>query len=80
MTASQLNRLGASVQELSDGLEITGGATLTGTDVDSFTDHRIAMSLAIAALRAKGATTIQRAEAAAVFYPPFAQTLEQFAL
>lgn len=81
VTASQLNRLGASVHELPDGLEIQGGTTtLVGTDVDSFTDHRIAMSLAIAALRATGSTTIQRAEAAAVSYPPFAQTLEQFAL
>ena len=80
VTASQLNRLGASVSELPDGLEIQGGATLTGTDVDSFTDHRIAMSLAIAALRANGSTTIHQAEAAAVSYPPFASTLEQFAL
>ncbi|MEM6254943.1 MAG: 3-phosphoshikimate 1-carboxyvinyltransferase [Cyanobacteria bacterium P01_D01_bin.156] len=80
VTASQLNRLGANVTELPDGLEIQGGATLAGTDVDSFTDHRIAMSLAIAALRAQGTTSIQRAEAAAVSYPPFAKTLEQFAL
>lgn len=80
VTASQLSRLGATVSELADGLEIQGNATLTGTDVDSFTDHRIAMSLAIAALRASGSTTIHQAEAAAVSYPPFAQTLEQFAL
>lgn len=80
VTASQLNRLGASVTELADGLEIQGGATLTGNQVDSFTDHRIAMSLAVAALRAKGTTSIQRAEAAAVSYPPFAQTLAQIAL
>ncbi|MEO0542104.1 MAG: hypothetical protein AAFZ80_14735, partial [Cyanobacteria bacterium P01_A01_bin.105] len=39
-----------------------------------------AMSLAVAALRASGSTQIQRAEAAAVSYPPFAQTLEQLAL
>ena len=80
VTASQLNRLGAAVSELPDGLEIQGGATLTGTEVDSFTDHRIAMSLAIAALRASGSTTIHQAEAAAVSYPPFAHTLEQFAI
>ncbi|MDV3351677.1 3-phosphoshikimate 1-carboxyvinyltransferase [Leptothoe sp. LEGE 181152] len=79
-TASQLNQLGASVSELSDGLEIQGGTTLTGANVDSFTDHRIAMSLAIAALRAAGSTTIHQAEAAAVSYPPFAKTLEEFAL
>ena len=80
VTASQLNRLGASVSELPDGLEIQGGATLKGADVDSFTDHRIAMSLAVAALRAKGATTIRRAAAAAVSYPPYASPLKQFAL
>jgi 3-phosphoshikimate 1-carboxyvinyltransferase len=75
--ATQLNRLGAKVTELPDGLEITGGATLIGTEVDSHTDHRIAMSLAIAALNATGATTIHRAEAAAISYPDFVPTLQQ---
>lgn len=73
--AQQLNRLGANVTELPDGLEIPGGATLQGTDVDSHTDHRVGMSLAIAALRAAGQTTIHRAEAAAVSYPNFISTL-----
>lgn len=50
---------------------------LTGTDVDSHTDHRIAMSLAIAALNAHGTTTIHRAEAASVSYPAFTTTLQQ---
>lgn len=76
--ATELNRLGANVTELADGLEIAGGlSTLTGTTVDSFTDHRVGMSLTIAALRAQGLTTIQRAEAAAVSYPTFFKTLEQ---
>ena len=75
--ADQLNRMGAKVTELPDGLEITGGTPLTGADVDSDTDHRIAMSLAIAALNAKGTTTIHRAEAAAISYPDFIPTLQQ---
>jgi 3-phosphoshikimate 1-carboxyvinyltransferase len=75
--ATQLNRMGAKVTEQPDGLEITGGAALTGTDVDSYTDHRIAMSLAIAALVASGTTTIHRAEAAAISYPEFTTTLQQ---
>jgi 3-phosphoshikimate 1-carboxyvinyltransferase len=77
--ASQLHALGAQVTERPDGLEITGGAALVGTEVDSHTDHRIGMSLAIAALRASGTTTIHRAEAAAISYPNFVQTLEQIA-
>ncbi|PIG93351.1 3-phosphoshikimate 1-carboxyvinyltransferase [Gloeocapsopsis sp. IPPAS B-1203] len=75
--ANQLQRMGANVTELPDGLEIVGGTPLTGTDVDSHTDHRIAMSLAIAALNSAGTTTINRAEAAAISYPDFVPTLEQ---
>jgi 3-phosphoshikimate 1-carboxyvinyltransferase len=75
--ANQLNAMGAKVTELPDGMEVTGGHPLTGTAVDSFTDHRIAMSLAIAALRSAGTTTIHRAEAASISYPNFVATLEQ---
>jgi 3-phosphoshikimate 1-carboxyvinyltransferase len=75
--ANQLNAMGAQVSELPDGMEIVGGQSLTGTEVDSFTDHRIGMSLAIAALRSAGVTTIHRAEAASISYPTFVATLEQ---
>jgi 3-phosphoshikimate 1-carboxyvinyltransferase len=75
--ATQLDRLGAKVTELPDGLEITGGTGLFGTEVDSFTDHRIAMSLAIAALNSRQSTTIHRAEAAGISYPDFVSTLAQ---
>lgn len=77
VTAAELNRMGAKITELPDGLEIVGGVSLTGCETDSYTDHRIAMSLAIAALAARGKTIIHRAEAAAVSYPSFVQTLEQ---
>ncbi|MCU0547448.1 MAG: 3-phosphoshikimate 1-carboxyvinyltransferase [Oscillatoriaceae cyanobacterium Prado104] len=75
--AAQLNRMGVQITELPDGLEITGGTPLTGADVDSYTDHRIAMSLAIAALNSSGITNIHRAEAAAISYPDFTATLQQ---
>jgi 3-phosphoshikimate 1-carboxyvinyltransferase len=39
--------------------------------VDSETDHRVAMSLAVAAMVAGGETTLARHEAAAVSYPGF---------
>ncbi len=74
--ATQLNAMGAKVTELPDGMEIVGGTALSGAEVDSFTDHRIAMSLAIAALNATGTTTIHRAEAASISYPTFVETLE----
>lgn len=75
--AAQLGKMGANITELKDGLEITGGNRLQGAEVDSFTDHRIAMSLAIAALNAAGQTTIHRAEAASISYPNFVSTLTE---
>ena len=75
--ATELGKMGANITELSDGLEIVGGNELVGTEVDSFTDHRIAMSLAIAALAASGQTTVHRAEAASISYPSFVDTLSQ---
>ncbi|MEL7316214.1 MAG: 3-phosphoshikimate 1-carboxyvinyltransferase, partial [Cyanobacteria bacterium J06559_3] len=76
--ASELNQMGARVTELSDGLEIAGGlSVLQGATVDSYADHRVGMSLAIAALRTQGVTTLNRAEAASISYPTFLATLEQ---
>lgn len=75
--ATELTKMGAKVSELADGLEIIGGTPLVGAEVDSYTDHRIAMSLAIAACQAQGKTTIQRAEAASISYPDFVNTLCQ---
>jgi 3-phosphoshikimate 1-carboxyvinyltransferase len=73
--AAELTKMGAKIIEHPDGLEITGGATLIGAEMDSFTDHRIAMSLAIAALNANSETRIHRAEAASISYPTFVETL-----
>ena len=73
--ATELGKMGAKITEFADGMEIIGGTPLQGIDSDSYTDHRIAMSLAIAALNAKGKTTIDRAEAISISYPTFTNTL-----
>ena len=73
--ATELGKMGANIRELEDGLEIIGGESLKGAQVDSFTDHRIAMSLAVAALTTGEKTTIHRAEAASISYPNFVSTL-----
>jgi 3-phosphoshikimate 1-carboxyvinyltransferase len=73
--AEQLGLMGANITELPDGLEIPGNQSLVGAELDSYTDHRIAMSLAIAALLAKGNSTLHRADAAAVSYPDFFEVL-----
>jgi 3-phosphoshikimate 1-carboxyvinyltransferase len=73
--ARQLRALGARIEEHPDGLTITGPTRLRGADTDSETDHRVAMSLAVAALVAEGPTRLARPEAAAVSYPEFWQDL-----
>lgn len=78
--ADALNKMApGGITEQAEGIEIkgTGADTqLTATTLDSYSDHRIAMALTIAATRAHGQTAIQRAEAAAVSYPTFVSTLE----
>lgn len=74
--ATNLRRMGADVQEHDDGLKIPGGQSLHGAEIDSFSDHRIAMAFAVAALRAQGETLIRGAESAAISYPAFFETLE----
>ncbi len=73
----QLTKMGANIQEHSDGLSIQGGKGLIGASLDSETDHRVAMSLAIASLLAKGDSTIARSNAASVSYPEFWNDLER---
>ncbi len=72
----QLSKFGAKIEEKEDGLVINGDSEFIGADVDSETDHRVAMSLAVAALLAKGSSKIFRADAANVSYPGFWDNLE----
>ncbi len=75
--AGELSRLGAKIEALPDGMVIYGGRPLSGARVDSHFDHRLAMTLAIAGLIARGETTIKHARAAQVSYPGFWQTLQK---
>ena len=69
--AANLAALGADVTELPDGLAINGKTLLKGGEVDSFGDHRIAMAMAIAALRCESEVTLHGAQAVGKTYPAF---------
>ncbi|MCD6600259.1 MAG: 3-phosphoshikimate 1-carboxyvinyltransferase [Dehalococcoidia bacterium] len=73
----ELLRLGARIELLSDGMVIHGGKSLVGAEVDTHSDHRLAMSLAIAGLVAKGKTIINHAQAVQISYPAFWQDLQK---
>lgn len=74
--AAGLSAMGAVVEPTADGMVIVGQpGRLQGTTLNSFHDHRLAMAWAIAAMVARGETTILEPAAAAVSYPEFWQTL-----
>ncbi len=77
--AVELAKMGAVVEELTDGLIIKGPVALRGAEVDSHGDHRIAMSLAVAGLVAEGETIVKSAECIDISYPGFAETLSKLA-
>ncbi len=70
--AAGLKRLGIEAQETPDGIVLQGGR-LTGGEVDSHGDHRIAMAFAIGALRASGAITIRDCTNVATSFPGFTE-------
>lgn len=72
---AELRKLGARVEERPDGMLIEGGRDLQGAAVDSHLDHRLAMSLAVAALAAGGEMSIAGAESIAVSFPGFTDRL-----
>lgn len=69
--SDMLFTLGASIAKTDDGLIIDGGKRLSGGIVSSHSDHRIAMSAAIASLLCEDEVTITDAEAVEKSYPTF---------
>lgn len=66
-----LASMGAAIEERPDGARISGVPALCAADVDSATDHRCAMSLAVAALRAVGSSRIRQIDNVATSFPGF---------
>lgn len=69
--AEGLRRLGAHVTLYPDGFEITGPQPLTGGQVDSHGDHRIAMMLAVASIATAAPVTLSEPDCIDVSYPGF---------
>ena len=70
--ADGLAILGVSAEATADGIVIQGGQIQSG-EVDSLGDHRIAMSFAIAGLRASGAILIRNCNNVATSFPGFVE-------
>jgi cyclohexanecarboxylate-CoA ligase len=68
----QLNRMGGDVEERGDELVVRGiEGDLTGSPLSSFNDHRVHMSLSVAATRARGESSLTYPNAFRISYPGF---------
>ncbi len=75
--ACELRRLGARVDEFNDGLTIHPPAQVTPAEIETYHDHRMAMSLALVGLRAKG-IVVKDPGCTAKTYPDYWRDLELF--
>jgi 3-phosphoshikimate 1-carboxyvinyltransferase len=75
--AAGLRKMGAEIEEFKDGLSIRGKSSLKGAFVESYGDHRIAMSMAVAGLIAEGTTTINGVSSVNISFPGFFQMISK---
>lgn len=78
--AEGLGRLGVEHELLPDGIRIQGGSGFRGGRIDSHGDHRIAMSFAVASLRANGPVEIEDVANVATSFPGFVATARRAGL
>lgn len=72
-----LHAIGCNVTELEDGLIVHGKESISGGAVDSFHDHRIAMSFAVAGLVSTSGVHVHNWSCVQISFPSFLQTLEK---
>lgn len=78
--ATEFKKLGIQIEEKPDGLIITGSTEplqVEDKQLESYGDHRIAMTLKVASLLTDQAVNIQDEECMAVSYPDFTKDLNQ---
>ena len=73
--AENLSRMGADITPTDDGMIIHGGKPLHGAVIDSYLDHRVAMSFAIAGLLCNGPLSIKGGDCVKISYPEFYEDL-----
>lgn len=77
--AINLRAMGVQIETFEDGFSVEGPQSLEGAKIQTFEDHRIAMSFSIASLIAQGETVIDLPECVGISYPNFYDTLNAVA-
>ncbi len=73
---TNLKRMGADIKNVGNDLIINGVGRLHGAEVESFGDHRTAMSMIIAGLMASGLTTVKNTSCINKSFPEFMKILK----
>lgn len=76
MVTRELTKMGAVIEEFDDGLRISN-SQLSGARVESHTDHRMAMSLAIAGMACEGLTEVVGVGCVAKSFPGFCEAMQK---
>jgi 3-phosphoshikimate 1-carboxyvinyltransferase len=72
----ELRKMGARIEERADGFIVEGPTRLHGASLESHGDHRLVMSLAVAALVAEGESFIAGGDCVGDSFPGFEETLK----
>ena len=75
--ATELRKIGVSIEEGPDSLTIEGRSHFSGGQIDSWNDHRIAMAMGVAAVRATAPLHLEGAESVQKSYPTFWKDYQQ---
>jgi 3-phosphoshikimate 1-carboxyvinyltransferase len=75
-----LQKLGIKLEIWKDGLKIQGQSTWQGGEVDSGHDHRVAMALVVASVRATAPIIVQHTACIATSFPDFLSCAKQLGL
>ena len=70
-TAELIRNLGGDCEELPDGFIIRGKKKLSGGNIDSYLDHRIAMTGAVGLIASENGGGLARPECCAISFPDF---------
>ncbi len=73
--ARALKAMGAAVEEHPDGLTVRK-SPLHGANLDSREDHRLVMTLSVAAMVARGMTTVSRLDCVKKTFPDFVAQMQ----
>jgi 3-phosphoshikimate 1-carboxyvinyltransferase len=77
--ATNLRKMGVTVEERPDGMTVIGGSPIRGgAELESYGDHRIAMAMAVLGLYADAPITIRDVDCVATSYPGFREHLALF--